>query len=327
MDYDIPQGLELEKTFGVVDQIDFDDSTVVSIAGGAALTPLPESEFPEWNPSAPAGTYKVGDTVMRAALHRTYKRVGDHTAVEATPPEDADPKAWKAYLPTNRWSAFDMYMYTQTVAKDRLRYVLRPGRPVDTIWLGGLSASHATITVTEGDGGPVLGTLDSSLDEEGRYDWKSFFLSPTIISDSLLMRLETRAFDPVITIDLTNPGAEVRLGSLVAGVAMMFGTTEYDTDIGRVSYSYFKEAEDGTVELRKRPGAGDINVKVAIDPIDVSMADYLIAKYDAQPTLWLAHTSNNSWLRPLRKYGLFDGRLTYNNYGQCSLSGRIKGMV
>jgi len=319
--------MELEKTFGVVDQIVLDEGMIVSIEAGQPLSPLPESEFPEWTSGAPAGTYKVGDTVMRASLHRTFKRVGEHKAVETEPPESAPPSTWKAYLPTNRWAAFDMYAYTQVEVQERLKLVLRPGLPMDTVWLGGLSASQATITVTDGVGGPVVGTLTSALDEEGRYDWKSFFLAPTIISDSLLMRLDTRAFDPIVTIDLTNPGGTVKLGNLVVGVAQMFGTTDYDSDIGRVSYSYFKDNEDGTLELKKRPGAGDINVKVHVDPIDVSMADWLISKYDAQPSLWLAHTSNNSWLRPLRKYGLFDGRLTYNNWGQCTLSGRIKGMV
>jgi len=195
------------------------------------------------------------------------------------------------------------------------------------VWLGGLQAQTVAITVTEGVGGPVVSQAESTLDEEGRYDWRSYFVAPAIVADSFLADFGDRAADPVITIDLQNPGGEVRLGNCVVGVRQMFGTTEYDTDIGRVSYSYFKENDDGTVELRKRPGAGDINVKAVIDPIDVSLADWLISKYDAQPTLWIAHPSNNSWLRPLRKYGLFDGRMTYNNSGQCSLSGRIKGMV
>jgi len=327
MDYDIPPGLELEKTFGVVDQIVIDDGMVISIEHGNPLSTLPESEFPEWKSGVAAGTYKVGDTVMRAALHLTYKRVGAHTAVESTPPESAPPGVWKTYLPTNRWAAFDMYASTQVVAAERLKLVLRPQQVTDTVWLGGLQAQTVAITVTEGVGGPVVSQAESTLDEEGRYDWRSYFVAPAIVADSFLADFGDRAADPVITIDLQNPGGEVRLGNCVVGVRQMFGTTEYDTDIGRVSYSYFKENDDGTVELRKRPGAGDINVKAVIDPIDVSLADWLISKYDAQPTLWIAHPSNNSWLRPLRKYGLFDGRMTYNNSGQCSLSGRIKGMV
>ena len=51
----------------------------------------------------------------------------------------------------------------------------------------------------------------------------------------------------------------------------------------------------------------------------------IMDKFDGVPTLWIGHADPQH--APLRKTGFFEGRLTYNNWWQRTLSGRIKGIV
>ena len=250
-----------------------------------------------------------------------------HAAVETTPPEQA-PDKWADAGPTNGWAPYDIYTYTELSAPAAFELTLRPQAPVDTVYLGGITCASVRVTVTDGPGGPVIGEVEDTLSGTGRYDWQSFFLAPVVVHDSLLLMLDYPSADPVILIELDGAGDNVTLGNLVVGRRFMFGSTEYDTDIGPVSYTGWEEAADGTVKITRRPGAGDLNVASVVVPREYASAvRAILKKYDARPALWIAYPSEDPWLRPLREYGVFNGRLKWPHYGNCTLSGRIKGMV
>lgn len=314
-------------TFGAVDLCVITDSVVQSVQGGAPYAELPEhlAGVNAWATGAAAGTYPIGTLVYRVSTHRVYTRLVAHSAVETTPPENA-PAVWKDYMPTNRWGAFDQYAYTKIQAQEQLKIVLRPKGLLDSVTLLGVLAATASITVTDSLGAPVA-QLSRRMDSEGRNNWQTFFLAPVRRSTSAYLEWGTLVADPVVTVELTNPGGWAYLGNLLAGRFFGVGTTEYDTDIGLISYSRFDPEVDGTVKLTRRPGAGDISVRVFVEPQDSEQVVLLMEAYDGKPTLWIASRSDDPASRPLRKYGVLEARLTYNDHGQSTLAGRVQGMV
>lgn len=311
----------MRRTFGVLDRTDLDDLHVVSIKGGDPLIDLPESEVTAWA----AGTFALGDQRSYAPTHGVYTCIKAHTTSGGKTPAN-DPENWHFFSVTSRWRAFDAYRNTKTIANDKLRIVLRPRVLIDTLDLQGVRATQISITVTDGPGGPtVFPETVYSLDGVGVDDWEPFFYGTVTVADSLFVTDIELCADPVITIDLDYAGNQVELGLVQLGRYVELGWTEYGADIGVLSYSYYKEAEDGTYVLKKRPGAGDMNVSVFVEPADANKVAAIMDKFDGVPTLWIGHTDLQH--APLRKTGFFEGRLTYNNWWQRTLSGRIKGIV
>ena len=109
--------------------------------------------------------------------------------------------------------------------------MLRPGDLITDLWLGGLEATTATITITEGPGGAlVFGPTDYALDGQGVHDWQAFFLAPVRLQDTLYVSGLSLALDPVITIRVANPGGVARLGAIQLGRFIGLGTTQYGVE-------------------------------------------------------------------------------------------------
>lgn len=313
--------ISIPKTFGVLDKVEIVDLHVVSMEAGDPLATLPEDgTYTAWA----AGTFALGDYRYQASTHTVYVCIKAHTTAGGKEPKD-DGENWNVFAVTNKWKMFDLYRSTATAAQDRLKVVLRPRAMVDTIDLQGLIAQSVEVTVQDGVGGPVVLNSTHAMDANNVTDWEEYFFGVVLLSDSLYIPDVPIVADPVITIDLSFADQWCGIGSLQLGRYVALGWTEYDSDIGVVSYSYLKRADDGTIQWRRRPGAGDINVRVFVEPADTNQVATILGKYDGVPTLWIGHTDPN--YAPLRKTGFFNGRLTYTNYGQRLLSGRVEGLI
>ena len=304
--------------FGVLDALPINEATILSITDSGG--PLVEDPTPVWNA---ATNYTVGTEAHRVTTHQVYVRVV--AGVSATPPEN-DPINWKAMRSTNRVAAFDIYRNTKTVGSGELTLTLRFTGILTALWLGGLDATEVSVKVQNGVGGPeVMPETSVYLAGYGRYDWQTFFLAPVRVQDSWYLGDIPICADPVVTIKLTQLGGSPAIGMVQAGQFIGLGATQYDADIGRIRYSTIRTEADGTQTFIPRASAGDVNVRALIPDEKAAEVDYLLAKYDAVPTLWVGHTDNKYGV--LNKFGLFEGRLRFSYYGVCELTGTITGMI
>lgn len=305
-------------TFGVLDAVQLGRGNIVSASTSSGA--LPEDGTEPWSA---AEAYAVGDLRHREATGEVYIRV----AAGTTPnPPEVDPINWRPLRPTNKMAPFDLYRSTQAVGNDELTYVLRPQEIVSEVWLGGLEATSATITVADGPGGPtIFGPHDVALDGEGVHDWQAFFLAPVRLQESCYVSGIPMATDPVVTITLSNPGGTARLGAIQMGRFIGIGVTEYGAEFSVIPYSYRKFAEDGTYTYVKRPSGGEISTPVFVEPDNATLVRDLLLRYESVPALWIGHSADQ--YSPLRGFGVFEGSLRYDNYGQCTLTGRIQSMI
>lgn len=309
---------DLPLTFGVLDAVQITEDAIVSITDDNG--PLPEDPTGLW---VSGKNYAIGDEVHRVETHSVYSCV---VAGSSTKLPEQDPTKWTRMRPTNRIAAFDVYRSTRTEGEGELTIVLRPGGLISAVWLGGLVATEAFVTVQEGVGGPeVFPETSMYLAGYGRYDWQTFFLSPVRIQEAAYFGDIPVTPDPVITIRLTQLGGLPSVGMIQVGQFVPLGATQYDTDIGRIRYSSIRTEEDGTQSFTPRPSAGDVNIRALIPWDKANEVEYLLSKYDAVPTLWVGHTDNKFGV--LNKFGLFEGRFRFVHYEVCELSGTITGMI
>lgn len=301
--------------FSVLDQVPIQPEMVTSFRD--AQGDMPADETPAWSSSV---GYALGAEVHRVETQTVYRKKSEISS--ATPPEN-DAEIWQAMRPTNRAMMFDLYRSTQTVAQNELTVVLRPKQFVNCIWVGGVQATEISITVRAAPGGDVMYEGTELLDRAGRTDWESYFMAiPRLGDEHLVFGIDVSP-DPEITVNLKHDG-QVRLGTLLVGQLQQLGRTEYGIDSGIVSFSYVKFHEDGTAQFMPRPGAGDVNVRAFVEPHDAARVDSVIKHYDAKPTLWVISTLPQH--PNLRLFGLFEGRVSYDNFGQCTAQGRVTGI-
>ena len=305
-------------TFGVLDAVTLTRANIVSASTSAGA--LPEDGTAAWSAGE---TCAAGDLRHRVSTGVVYVRV---TPGAGSNPPEADPINWKPLRPTNKMAPFDLYRSTAAIGNEQLSYVLRPQDIVSEVWLGGVEATSATITVTDGAGGAtVFGPHVIALDSQGVNDWQAFFLAPVRFSESAYVTGIPMALDPVINITLSNPGGVARLGAVQMGRFIGLGMTEYGAEFSVVPYSYRKFAEDGTYTYVKRPSGGEISTPVFIEPANAALVRDILLRYESVPALWIGHSG--AQYEPLRGFGVFEGSLRYDNFGRCTLTGRIQSMI
>lgn len=303
-------------SFGPVVPLDLDEKDVLSIAD--AKGELAEDTHPAWQAAA---AYKVGDKVHYG--HRIYLRVKAGTSA-SEPPKDTDNWADLAQ-PTNRWAAFDWYESTVTEGSEHLAFTIHPRKLMTTLYLGELFGSEVQVVLRDGPGGPIKHDKVYSLLGGTRRTWYSYFFDQPTIDHALFVDGLPLLRDPHITITLRARGGVARVGRLLLGRFRPIGWTEYDADIGRISYSDWEERADGTIRRKQRPGAAEINVRVLVYPNRLPEATQLLARYEAEPTLWVA---SRAWpWSVLNAFGRFEGRISADNHGQCTLQGRTRGLI
>ena len=193
---------------------------------------------------AGGATYAIGDRVIDNVAHLVYESLINGNTGNAL----SDGTKWKAIGPTNPWAMFDTLRNTATtVPAGTLTVTVTPGQRVDSLALLGLSATSATITVTVGGVTQYTKTIDLNL----RFvaNWYDYFFAPFRTQSSLVLFDIPPYSNGVITISLTNVGANVACGACVMGMQVDIGDVQYEAESDVLNFSTVDRTTDGVATL------------------------------------------------------------------------------
>lgn len=273
-----------------------------------------------WNA---ATVYAIGDRVHRLTTHRVYKRLVAGTT--GTAPE-SDATNWADDGSTLRWAMFDQEVNTQTSAASSLSVTLAPGVVVNSLALIELLGASATITVTDGAGGPVVYSKTVGLNGPTVADWYSYFFDPysqrgTLIVTDLPLYAAAR-----ITVTITGTGT-VKCGGCIVGTVYDLGDTQYGVSAGIRDYSR-KETDPvtGVVSLEKRKFAKLLRAQFRLAAGAVSAVHKVLSDLRATPCVWIGEDSGN--YDPLVVFGWYrDFALTVDFPTASIYSLEVEGMT
>lgn len=295
----------------------------------AATSLAAEDDSPVWQAGQAGNGYALGDKRHRVQTHSVYERIkrADSGAAENTPPEN-DPEHWLRMGPTNKWAMFDPYTRTRTRADQRLRVQLRPGGFITAVWLGGVQAQTAQVTVHSRPGGAqVYQSRVRQLDRAVRDRWSLYWLARPYQAEDDLHTGIRPCIDPVITIELGGAGA-VGLGIVVVGQMLRLGETFWGASSGPVSNSYIAFEPDGTANWTRRDPTRSLTGSVEVAPRDAGMVSRTLARLDGVPALYIA--SGHEWHEPLRVFGFMQNQpsqlLRFENARQCIQPVNVTGL-
>jgi len=270
-----------------------------------------------------ATTYSLGQIIRYNNI--VYESL-QNTNLNRQP--DTNPTWWLNRGADNISAAFDGKVGSKTTATDKLRMIVFPGSEVDSV--GYLETNAVVVNTSAVDSYGNLSYFNSTgfteSNIESWYDY--FFVSPLSDPATQVVHQGIHQIDPglFLGVELILPG-QVELGSLLTGLSITLGKTQYGLKAGIVDYSKKEADEFGNVSIVERPYSKRIQGDVYVSNFDLNKVQRFLYNIRATPVLWMA--SDNPELAEVSYvYGFykdFSTTISYPDVSMCNLD--IEGLI
>ena len=233
--------------------------------------------------------YGVGDLVIDSTTHRRWKSLIDSNTGN-TPDPDADTAQWKRDGYSNKYRMFDWNSSRFSVAPSGSSFTIAPGQRITDFHIDGISARQITVTVTDGNGGPVVfGPLSFDLrvlsaSTPWEFTYQRFDFHTKISSFSV----PPGSVDPHVTVTAVgiNDG-NINIGRAGVGIGEYLGKLQWSPVIDGRSFSEVDRSIFGeSTLLTKRESFDDEELELLIDARRVDALLRLKKRTDAQAVFW-----------------------------------------
>jgi hypothetical protein len=237
-----------------------------------------------------------------------------------------NPLDWSYLRPSNYSAMFDQQISTVSTAQELIDIKIKTG-DMQAIALLNLVGSSVTVTVTDGETGPVIYTSTQNLLGEV-LDWYQYFFFDidTQRNQAIFVDLPLNYVDTYTRIQITGIGT-VSVGTCTFGKLITLGDSEYGFTAGITDYSVKQTNEFGDTVFVRRAFSKRMNGRVLIKNAELNRVQRALYDLRGTPALWFA-TQNPSLEEALVVFGYykdFQTDISYPNYSYCSLD--IEGLI
>lgn len=235
---------------------------------------------------ATSTAYVVGDVRIRAATHRKYRCLVDHTSPASTPTPENDPTRWADAGPTNAYAMFDTLRNTASERTSPITVVLTPGRRVNALALLGLQAQSVTVSVTSVLGGGTVYSSTIALQTRDTAGWRDYLFGVFRLRKAVALFDLPLYTDAIITVTISHATAAVKCGALVLGMSENLGSAELRATSDVLNFSTVDRAADGTATLTQRRNVPVTKQRTFFDKALVPKLVRLRDDLNAVPAVW-----------------------------------------
>jgi hypothetical protein len=274
----------------------------------------------ETAPAWVAGTTYAKGAVVDFGLHLyeslVNNNLGNNPSTAAT--------FWLQIGPDNTHAMFDDSVSTQTKATGSLSVVLAPNI-VNSLALINMAGTTATVTVTDGAGGPEVFSRSFNLDGTILADWYQYFFEPYVQQQEVTVTDLPPYANARVTVTITGAGA-VALGNLVLGTFYVLGEALSKPTLRTDDYSLVTTSEFGTTTLTRRNSSKRADVQLFFERGQMRKVYQILDELRATPCVWI--TSDRADDTPLTVYGIRSGFSIVVEYAtHCLANLELKGMT
>lgn len=237
----------------------------------------------EWS----AGTYNLGDRVIKSSTHRVYEVVADPSTTDD--PEvgvDTDPATWIDVGPTNRFAMFDTVNSTKSSDTTQLEVEITPGQIINSLAVFGMEqVTDAVVEMVDPiDGAVYYEELDLS-DNSQVTDWYYYFFAPIIRASDFIL-LDLPAY-PSAVLTITFNGNNIKVGTVVIGNQLPLGVANYGTSVQLLDFS--KKETDSFGNTVVRPGRTSklVSYDITVERTRVSYVFNTLATLTSTPCVYV----------------------------------------
>lgn len=270
-------------------------------------------------------TYAAGNTARSAATHRIYKSMQAGN-LNHDPTTD-DGTWWISMGGVNRWAMFDEYVSTaSTKVASPLTVTIAPG-VCDSLYLYGMVGETATVTMTNGSGGPTVYTRELDLLVPKLADWYAYYFEPYRQIPTFVLTDLPPYLNGYITLTITASSGAVSCGMMAACRSLELGGTQYGVRAGIRDYSRkITDEATGYVTIEQRKFAKTMQATVRCESGYFAELQQQLEAYRSTPCGWVGDSTGD--IEPLIVWGFYKDMYLVIDYPTAGLYNLdIEGMV
>lgn len=247
-------------------------------------------------------TYALNATARSATTHRIYKSV-QASNLNHDPTTD-DGTWWVSMGGVNRWAMFDEYVSTgSTKAASPLTVTIAPG-VCDSLYLYGMVGETATVTMTNGLGGPTVYTRTLDLLVPKVADWYAYYFEPYRQIPSFVLTDLPPYLNGHITLSITASSGAVSCGMMAACRSLTLGDTQYGVRAGIRDYSRkVTDADTGYTVIEQRKYAKTMQASIRCEAGYFNELQQQLELYRSTPCGWVGDKTGD--IEPLIVWGYY----------------------
>lgn len=277
----------------------------------------------EIHPAWVAGTTYAKDAYVDFGTHIYQSLVNNNTGNDPA----TSPTFWVLIGPDNVHAMFDGEVSTQTTSAAPLTVTVSTGN-IGAVYLGNLICARATVTVRDGNGGPIVYQQTQSLSGEEVGDWyQYFFFDPLTQRTQALFTGIPPFASSHVTVSLQGTGS-VSIGIVQFGRLRELGLVEYGAQGGFIDYSRKSTDQFGTTTFIKGAYSKRLNVNMELDRLQFNRVNRLMAEVQSTPIVFIGCDTAPEYEEALTVYGFvksFQPTIAYPSFSLCSLE--IEGLI
>lgn len=277
----------------------------------------------ETRPTWAAGTTYAQGAFVDFGTHIYQSLVNNNTGNNPA----TSPTFWVLIGPDNIHAMFDDQVSTQTVSPAPLNVTVATGT-IGAVYLGNLIGSRVTLTVRDGNGGPIVYQQTQSLSGEEVGDWyQYFFFDPLTQRTQALFTGILPFAGSHVTVSLQG-GGSVSIGIMQFGRLRELGMIEYGAQGGFIDYSRKLTDEFGTTTFVRGAYSKRLTVNMALDRMQFNRVNRLMAEVLSTPIVFIGCDATPEYEEVLTVFGFiksFQPTIAYPSFSLCSIE--IEGLI
>ena len=240
-----------------------------------------ENDFAEWDVST---AYVTGDKVIVLSTHSIYEAVQNTTGND---PTTDDGTYWLNIGATNRWKAFDGSIESQTEQSLSISYEFTVDGNYASLALLNIVGAQVTVDIDDPSSGVLPTRTYSLVDTSGVIDWYTYFYSPSIARNQIIISDLPIYTGAVVTVELSGAG-DVALGEMVIGTDYELGQTVTGTSLGIEDFSTKGKDEFGRTVIVERAFADLVTFEFAFPATTSRRVRRILTDLRAKPAVYYA---------------------------------------
>ncbi|AUR90087.1 coil containing protein [Vibrio phage 1.137.O._10N.261.46.B5] len=288
------------------------DAFTIGASGGFKL--LKESTEKIYNVDSSynhGSTYKVGDQVIKAAIHKKYQCLKD-TVQDPEIGVGEIPPTWVELGATNRWAMFSGVNTYQSVYNGDVSIQLRPIGVTDSVNIFNMeNVSSVQVTTSVPDTGD---SYTQTYDVSGKYDLVIFDFPP----------FENPFVDIVFTKEPLSTSS-IKIGEIVVGESKRLGTLLAGAVSDRIDYSRYTYDEFGNLDYVPRPIVKYNTYPIRIEKVDAPAVELYLDGLKGKQAVWIGDIGDDEYLTA--RGNLERSPMTYSNPSMIEYLIKVRGSI
>lgn len=276
------------------------------------------------NATESVAVYNVGTTYAKGDLARQGERVYQSQQASNTDHALSDIAWWIDVGPSNKMAMFDLINGTQTVMPTAVATEVEITGRVDFIALLNIQASTVDIVAETADRGEIFNETFALVDYTEIVDYWEYCFSDVVRKTELYVPNFPIDYLPKITITISNPGGDAKVGTQFVGWSKTLGVTSLGLELGILDFSFKQRTIFGDWQVVERPYADKVSFKALADNNRLDGIMAVLRTYRAIPCLWIGTDRYNA----AAVFGFYlDATVTVSYPEHSEINLRVEGLT